>query len=152
MSNPSVTKFVALAIGALLVGNTFSNLAGRVFSLDEITILHLLAMFLMPVMFNILLAWLVFSYAKRLDLQLDTIHEEKVLYSGLKLLGFFLIAFGIPSVISSLGFLLTGFESESSRAMYYETTVSAVVEILIGYALLWHTPKFISLVKREADV
>ena len=152
MSNPSVPKLVALAIGALLVGNTFSNLAARVFSLDEITTLHVVGMFLVPVLFNILLAWLVFSYAKRLDFQLDAIHEEKFLYSGLKLLGFYLLAFGIPLAISGLGFLVTGTETENTRALYYQTTVSSILEILIGYALLWHTPKFIRLANREVDV
>lgn len=152
MSNPSVTKFFALAIGALMVGNLFSNLAVSVFSLDEVTLFRAFAMFLMPVIFEIFLAWLVFSYAKRLDLQLATIHEERFLYSGLKLLGFCLLAFGIPPLVSGLGFLLIETEIENSRALFYEVTVSSVVEIFIGYALLWHTPKFMSLANRELNV
>jgi len=122
-----------------MVGNTFTNLVMKVFFLDEITMFHLLTMLLGPLIFNILVAWLLFSYAKRVDLQLEFVNEEKRLYAGMKLLGFYLLAFGIPSAISVLIFSASQLELENSEALFMEATTSTALQVFIGYVLLFYT-------------
>lgn len=152
MRSVSLTRFVAVVLGALMVGNTLSNVSSKVYSLDEITTTHILGFLVFPLMFNMIIAWLVFSYAKKVELQLQETDEHKFLYAGLKLLGFYLLAVGIPSFISSLSFLTVNLEVGYSRMLFIETFVSSIGQILIGYALLWHTPKLIQIGNPDPDV
>ena len=152
MNNSSVTRFVAFAIGALMIGNTLSNQAASVFSIEDLTFHHVFIMFLFPLFFNVAVACLLFSYAKRIDLQLESVGHEKLLYAGSKLLGFYLLAFGIPVLISGLGTLAIDFEPASSKALYWHTSVSAVVEIIIGCVLLFWTPTVIEFADRKPGV
>ncbi len=111
MNSFSPIRFAALAIGALLIGGTVTSSAGNLTSLNELSTIGISSIFLGPVLFNAILAWLLYAYSRRVELQVKDINENKLLIAGLKLLGFSLLAIGIPAIISALMFSVAELEA-----------------------------------------
>ena len=145
MTKPSLTRFAALALGVLLISSTVSRTTANLVSLEETSLFHLVVVVLAPILFNVFLAWLLFNYARRIDLQMDEVKEEKILLAGLKLLGFHLILLALPALTSALFISSVNFESEDTKWHFLQNAFTSAIEIALGYVLIWHTPRLMNL-------
>ena len=150
MPSSNLARFSALLFGALIVGNSLSNLPSRITPFEDDISALIIVISSAPVFFSILIAWLLFRYAKRVELQLEHSNEQRFLFAGLKLLGFYLLSFGIPTLFTSAVFLIT--EPDERFWMYSELLFSSTLDIVIGYLLIWHTTRVMRLGDSKPDV
>jgi len=96
-----VARLVALAVGATLVLEGVSRTASLMLRLDLPANALAFAMAGIPVVAALLLAWLMFAYARRLRFEDQQISTHGVLSAGVKLFGIYLIIEGVPLLIGT---------------------------------------------------